>query len=476
MRPPRTRPLLIFLAGICSAVAVALISGSAARVSASNRYEDLGLFTSVLELVRSEYVEEVDERELIHGAVQGMLAVLDPHSAFMDEESYGEMQVETKGEFHGLGLEIMKSEAGYIEVIAPIDGTPASRAGIKARDLVTTICPGEKPEDWETPCRTTEEMPLFEAVNLMRGKRGTKITIEIFREGFERPRPFELVRDVVQVVSASASPLAPGYAHLRIRSFQERTLHDVIEALDTLQAAEPLAGLVLDLRDNPGGLLDQAVQVADLWLDDGLIVYTKGRVETQLQEFRAHPSGTQSSYPIVVLVNEGTASASEILAGALQDHHRALVLGRRTFGKGSVQTLYPLDGERGLRLTTALYYTPSGRSIQEVGIAPDIVLAAEAAGGGAADTVGRVVRERDLTGHFTHSEAAPDAEPAPETPAVVVAEGGTPAGSDPEVARALETLQSWTYFERLRAERAASAAPADGGVAPAATPDPAPGG
>jgi carboxyl-terminal processing protease len=237
--------------------------------------------------------------------------------------------------------------------------------------------------------------------------------------------------------------LEPGYAYLRIRAFQERTVRDLEEALEELHKTSPdgFRGLVLDMRDNPGGLLDQAVKVTNVWLSDGLVVYTKGRADSQRQEFRAHAGDVEGQYPIVILVNEGTASASEIVAGALQDHHRALVVGERTFGKGSVQTVYPLDNGAGLRLTTALYYTPGGRSIQEVGITPDIPVKADATLAAAGDVPKRL-REQDLEGHFTHEDAAPEAGPEP---------GAKRSDADDvQLARAVEVLKSWTYFERLR--------------------------
>jgi carboxyl-terminal processing protease len=352
------------------------------------------------------------------------------------------MQVDTKGEFHGLGIEITKRKDGFIEVVAPIEGTPADRAGLKARDQITSICPTEKPASWTEDCRSTKNMSLVEAVNLMRGKKGSKITIEIYREGFEEPEDVVITRDVVKVLSVSGRTVEPGYAYVRLRAFQERTINDLDDTLERLHEESPdgFDGLVLDLRDNPGGLLDQAVKVADTWLSGGLVVYTKGRVDSQLQEFRAHATGTEASYPIVVLVNEGSASASEIVAGALQDHSRALVMGVKTFGKGSVQTVYPLEGGSGLRLTTALYYTPGGRSIQEVGIDPDIpVDAAQLVA--AAEAAPRHIREADLEGHFTHQDADPDGD---------ASHGSTSVPTDVQLARALEVLKSWTYFEKLR--------------------------
>ncbi|MCZ6781877.1 MAG: S41 family peptidase [Proteobacteria bacterium] len=442
----RIRLLLTFLSGVLAAILAIMFSGGPASL-ASTRYEDLSLFTSVMNLVRRNYVEPVDERRLIRGALEGMLRELDPHSAFMDVEAYKEMQIDTRGEFHGLGIEISKREDGYVEVVSPIEGTPAHRAGIQSRDQIVSICPTEKPESWTEACGSTKNMSLFEAVRLMRGRKGTEITIHIFREGFERPRPVEIVRDVVQIVSVEGRMLEDGYAYLRVRAFQERTARDLEEELAEITEDAPagLQGVVLDLRDNPGGLLDQAVKVADTWLSDGLIVYTQGRDESERQEYRARAEAREESYPMVVLVNDGSASASEIVAGALQDHHRALVLGTGTFGKGSVQTVYPLEDGSGLRLTTARYYTPSGRSIQEVGIEPDIVVRARVPET-ERDRAPRRLKERDLEGHLLNQTEIE--KPAP--PAELLPRSADEEGEDVQLARALEVLKSWTYFERLR--------------------------
>lgn len=473
MRTGRLRFLVGFLAGTSAAALVVFSTGGASGLAAT-RYQDLSLFAGVLKLVRENYVEEVDESKLVRGAVRGMLQDLDPHSSYLDPESHKEMQVDTRGEFHGLGIEIMKRRDGFIEVVAPIDGTPASRAGLHARDQVVAICPTEAPKDWSEPCRSTKGMDLHEAVLLMRGPRGSKIKIHIMREGFEEPVPYTIVRDVVKVESVDARLLEPGLLYARVRSFQEHTADDLRRELGELRgkSSAGIQGLVLDLRDDPGGLLDQAVAVADLWISDGLIVYTQGRVESQRQEFRARADGEGPSYPMVVLVNSGTASASEIVAGALQDHRRALVLGTATFGKGSVQTVYPLEDGSGLRLTTALYYTPSGRSIQAVGIDPDILVeqpTATAAEGGAAP---RAIRERDLEGHF----GPPGGEPEPEEPGEEppAADAGE-SEADLQLARAVEVLKSWTYFERLRGPETGPAA-ADASPPRAALERPAPAG
>jgi carboxyl-terminal processing protease len=307
------------------------------------------------------------------------------------------------------------------------------------------------------------KMTLFEAVSLMRGRKGTSIGIYIIREGMSEPRRFEIKRDTVKVASVRSELIEPNIGHLSVISFQERTGKDVRIRLADLEEenAAPLEGLVLDLRNNPGGLLNQAVEVADQWLRDGLIVYTQGRDETQRTEYNATNDLTASDYPIVVLVNEGSASASEIVAGALQDHHRAIVLGVPTFGKGSVQTVYPLDGGAGLRLTTALYYTPSGRSIQEVGITPDLEVKQ-----GDESELGfptrRRVRERDLAGHFTQEDASDltegdgpterilDPEPASDGEAEALTPAEAEKRPDVQLTRAVEVLKSWTYFDDLR--------------------------
>jgi carboxyl-terminal processing protease len=453
MRRLNSRFLLGFAAGSLAAAVLVIVTAGAASV-ASTRYEDLSLFADVLRLVRENYVEPVDEQKLIRGAVKGMLQELDPHSSYLDPDAHKEMQIDTRGEFHGLGIEISKEREGFIIVVSPIEGTPAWRAGIRARDQIVAICPTDPPEDWTNPCHSTKTMDLHEAVQLMRGPKGTEITIRIFREGFERPEPFTISRDVVKVASVEGRVLEDGYAYVRIRSFQERTARDLNRVLEKLREENDreLDGLVLDLRDNPGGLLDQAVKVADTWLDGGLIVYTQGRVSNQQQEYKARPNG-EAQYPLVVLVNAGSASASEIVAGALQDHHRALLLGGETFGKGSVQTVYPLDDHSGLRLTTALYFTPAGRSIQEVGIEPDIKVEPRVLpDGGQAGGEPQAFREEDLEGHFTQEKAGreSEADTDPEEDAAADRE------KDLQLTRAIEVLKSWTYFDQLREARAES--------------------
>lgn len=511
-----------FACGIAVAIAATTLVGQAESsaeaagkpANAAQRYEDLSLFTSILELIRNHYVEPVDEHALLQSAMRGLLEDLDPHSSFMEPSEFDEMQVETKGEFHGLGIEISKATGEYIEVVSPIEGTPAQRAGIKARDRITSICPTEKPEEWTEPCRGTAEMSLVEAVALMRGRKGTTISIYVLREGMTEPRRFDIQRDTVTVASVRSKLVEPGIGHLRVSSFQERTGQDVGQQLERLEQenAGGLKGLVVDLRDNPGGLLNQAVEMADHWLGEGLVVYTQGRSASERTEYRSDAAVTGGDYPIVVLVNEGSASASEIVAGALQDRHRAIVLGQSTFGKGSVQTVYPLEGGAGLRLTTALYYTPAGRSIQEVGIQPDIEVDP-----GESPELGlpnrRRMRESDLDGHFTQGDAkgrkadapVPIRRPPPRWPG---AEGASPedapadgqkggddrkggAGKDGaageadgngaeaeerpaidvQLARAVEVLKTWQYFDDLRAQRVKPAETA--AAEPASSPEPA---
>ncbi|CAG1007522.1 carboxyl-terminal processing protease [Myxococcaceae bacterium] len=465
MRRPNVRLFSVFVAGV-AAGAIFLGAGTVPVSGAAPRYEDLSLFASVLDLVRKNYVGQVDEEKLVQGALRGMLQELDPHSSYLDPDAHKEMQVDTRGEFFGLGIEITKREDGVIEVVSPIDGTPAAAAGVRAKDQIVSICPQPRPEGWNEDCKPTKTMTLFDAVKLMRGPRGSEITIHLFRDGFARPKPFTLARDSVKVASVDGRMLEPGMAYVRVRSFQERTDQELVALLEKLheESGEPFRGLVLDLRDNPGGLLDQAVKVADTWLDDGLIVYTQGKVQSQRQEFLARQDGKEPEYPIVVLVNAGSASASEIVAGALQDQRRALVLGQHTFGKGSVQTVYPLEDGSGLRLTTALYYTPAGRSIQEVGISPDLDVKGPRDAAEDADGAPRRTREKDLEHHFTHRDAQPGEEPAEPSPepaldtpadpgpdAPDAAEDAAAAEGDPQLDRALDVLRNWSEYEpRLR--------------------------
>jgi carboxyl-terminal processing protease len=350
-------------------------------------YQLLELFTDVLSILRRSYVEEVDTTKLIHGAIRGMLATLDPHSSFLDAEMFQEMKDDTHGEFGGLGIEVTIKD-GLLVIVTPIEDTPAFKAGLKAGDQILKI--GDSP---------TKDMDILEAVKLLRGPKGEPITIMIWREEFENPQSFTIVRDIIQLQSVKSRLLSDGYGYIRLAQFQERSSADLRTHLDALRQANgaPLKGLILDLRNNPGGLLDQAVAVSDLFLASGLIVYTEGREAGSKLQFNAQLEGTEPDYPLVVLINGGSASAAEIVAGALHDQGRAVILGEQSFGKGSVQTVIPLGDDSGLRLTTARYFTPAGISIQARGITPDILvpqLNLEP------ENNGPRLREKDLAHHF----------------------------------------------------------------------------
>lgn len=373
----RFQPALLLGAGMVVGLSVGTLGGAlaedtasipAAQTAAQSSEElpldELRTFADVFGRIKEDYVEQVDDKSLIQSAIRGMLAGLDPHSSYLDGEEYRDLQVGTSGEFGGLGIEV-GLEDGFVKVIAPIDDTPAQRAGLQAGDMIIRI--DEKP---------VKGMSLNDAVKLMRGKPGTEIHLTIMRGTDEKPFEVTIERAVIQVASVKSRTLEPGYGYVRLTHFQSHTTDDMLKALDALKKANggSLKGLVLDLRNNPGGVLNSAVGVSDAFLTDGLIVYTQGRVKNSDMQFKAGPDDVLDGAPIVVLVNGGSASASEIVAGALQDQKRAIVMGTQTFGKGSVQTIVPIDDATALKLTTARYYTPSGRSIQAQGITPDIKL------------------------------------------------------------------------------------------------------
>ncbi len=403
---------------------------------AASDYEELQLFTDVLTIIRRSYVEEVPTKDLIYGAIDGMLASLDPHSGFMSPEIYKEMKVDTRGEFGGLGIEISLRD-DVLTIVAPIEDTPASRAGLQSGDFILKI------ED-----EYTKDMEIMEAVRLMRGEPGSEVTITIMRDAFDKPQPFILEREIIKVKSVKSRILEEGFGYARLTQFQEHSADDLGKALEALRRENDgaLKGLVLDLRNNPGGLLDQAVDVTDLFIDSGLIVYTQGREDDAQMEFSASQGGTEPNYPIVVLINGGSASASEIVAGALQDHGRAVVMGTRSFGKGSVQTIIPLTDESGLRLTTAKYYTPNGTSIQAKGIVPDIeVLPSEVR---AVDERNHF-REKDLKNHF--GTEGKESEPPADAPVHLDEE----TSSDFQLMRALDLLKGWMIFQGIDSTQAA---------------------
>jgi len=416
------------------------------KAVAKDAYENIDTFSTVLTLVQKHYVDEVSTKQLIEGAINGMLTALDAHSGYLPPESYKELQVDTKGSFGGLGIEITIRN-GVLTVVSPIEDTPAFRAGIKAGDQIIKI------ED-----EFTKDMSLVQAVRKMRGPKDTKIHLTLRREGEPDWIELTLTREVIQIHSVKSRLLEPGYGYLRITQFQERTDSDAERAIKELEKTAPLRGLVLDLRNNPGGLLNQAVRVTDLFLDSGLVVYTEGRVEGQEQKFLAHEPESHVTFPMVVLVNSGSASASEIVAGALQDHKRALVLGTQTFGKGSVQTILPLEEGSAIRLTTARYYTPNGRSIQATGITPDIIMEQATAATEESDKPD-FIREENLPRHLKQQDEKQRDKDRDK--------GGKPGGAkqdkpedaagetraaDLQLDRALELLKSWNVFKTVVAQ------------------------
>lgn len=361
----KNRPLKVFLV-IGVAVIFWAIGANVYRANLANgeeTYKGLKLFTDVIDLIEKNYVEEVDTEKLMQKAIQGMVRSLDPHSSFLPPEAFEELQVDTHGEFGGIGIVITLKD-GILTVVSPIEGTPAYKAGIQAGDKIIKV------DDI-----STQEMELWEAVKKMRGKQGTKVVLTIMREKEPEPIEFILVRDIIPIESVKSMMLRPGYGYIWITNFRDNTTNDIIKAIKAFEKQpEPLKGLILDLRDNPGGLLNQAISTADLFLDKGKIVSIKGRFDKHTKSYEARAKGTLPKYPMVALINGGSASASEIVAGALQDNKRALVLGTVSFGKGSVQTVEALRDGYGLKYTIALYYTPNDRSIQAQGIEPDVLV------------------------------------------------------------------------------------------------------
>ena len=352
---------------------------------------EIRIFTEIFSKIKSDYVENIEDSTLLKNAIRGMLQGLDPHSAYLDKDSYKELQEGTSGEFGGLGIEV-GYEDGFVKVISPIDDTPAKRAGIKAGDLIIRL-----------DGKSVKGISLMEAVKMMRGKPGSEIELTILRGGEEKPFNVTIVRDIITVKNIKAETIESAFGYIRISNFQIHTVDDLSKALTKLESENNnmLKGLVLDLRNNPGGLLNAAVGVSDLFLDEGLIVYTEGRVKGSKLKFNAKPSEMFKDIPIIVLVNGGSASASEIVAGALQDHRRAIIMGERTFGKGSVQTILPMNDETALKLTTARYYTPSGRSIQASGIEPDMIVKNIKFDVKQNNNMGNgLIKESDLTGHL----------------------------------------------------------------------------
>jgi carboxyl-terminal processing protease len=420
-----------------------------AQALPDDTYKELQTFANVLAIVQKNYVEPVSTKDLINGAITGMLGSLDPHSAYLTPDLYRDLEVETRGSFGGLGIEItIKNDV--LTVVSPIEGTPAYVAGVKSGDQIIKIN-----SDF------TKGMTLTDAVKMMRGPKGSTIRLTLHREGVPELFTVPVTRDVIKIQSVRSKQLKDGYDYIRITTFQDGTTEDVSKALDKLSREDhgQIKGLVLDLRDNPGGLLNQAVSVADAFLDGGLVVYTQGRIDNQQQKYFAHKKSNFVDYPMVVLVNGGSASASEIVAGALQDQRRALIEGTQTFGKGSVQTILPLDDESALRLTTARYFTPNGRSIQAVGITPDMVVeppkptlaALELPGEGTADE--DEIRESDLLHHFQNNQAHPanhkspsgSPDSTPRTPGT--SDKSAKPEADIQLDKAISILEHWSKYK-----------------------------
>ena len=386
--------------------------------------DELRTFAEVMDRIKAAYVEPVDDKTLLENAIKGMLSNLDPHSAYLEPEAFQELQESTSGEFGGLGIEV-GMEDGFVKVVAPIDDTPAARAGIEAGDLIIKI--DGKP---------TKGLSMMEAVDMMRGKAGSKIELTLVREG-GKPFDVELTRAVIKVRSVKSQMLEDGYGYLRISQFQVNTGEEVGKALTKLRqdnGNKKLRGLVMDLRNNPGGVLQAAVEVTDHFLKSGLIVYTEGRLANSELRFNADPADASEGVPLVVLINGGSASASEIVAGALQDHKRAVLMGTDSFGKGSVQTVLPLNNDRALKLTTALYFTPNGRSIQAQGIVPDIEVA-RAKLTREQDSEG--IKEADLQGHLGNGNGGADRP----SKAAQAARAERPQDDDYQLSQALNLLK-----------------------------------
>jgi carboxyl-terminal processing protease len=429
--------LMIFLVG-----GIFLIQGSSRPVKADTDdvYKNMEILTEVIRLIEKDYVEPESPQKLIQGAIKGMVQSLDPHSSFLTKEEHQELLTETKGSFSGVGIEISLRD-NILTVVSPIEGTPAYKAGIQTGDRIIKI-----------DGKLTNDMSLQEAVKAIRGEKGSKVNLTIMREGVDKPLEFSLTRDVIPIKSVRSFLMTPEIGYVRISTFQAKTAQDLNTQLEGLEKGRSLEGLILDLRNNPGGLLSQAIDVSDLFLDSGVIVSTKGRDSSQDMKATAHKKKLERKYPIIVLVNGGSASASEIVAGALQDNKRALVLGTRTFGKGSVQTILPLSDGSGLRLTTAMYYTPNGRSIQASGIVPDVELKfvpPTPQEGREQDRTS--IREKDLRGHMPNETS--EGKQTEKTTEEKEAEKKVKnlIDNDNQVRYALQLLQSWNIFSKVNA-------------------------
>lgn len=436
--------LKIIRSGWCAAVVIAILIPAVELINPlmadDKTYSSLKMFTDVLEELEKNYVDDVNSEALIHNAIKGMVGNLDPHSSFMPPEAFDELQDDTKGEFSGIGIVITMKE-GILTVVSPIEGTPAYKAGIQTGDMIIRI--DEK---------STKDMELWEAVNMMRGPQNKPVHITVIREGEPEAIEFSINRDLIPMESVRSSTLKPGFGYLRITNFRMNTLDDIKTHLGRLEAENKgLKGLVMDLRDNPGGLLDQAVKISDLFLSKGDIVSIKGKQERNSQVFKASEADNDRKYPVVILINGGSASASEIVAGALQDHSRALILGMTSFGKGSVQTVRPLKDGYGIKYTIARYYTPNGRSIQAKGIEPDIEVEYEILEEKEKKTsvFDRMVKEKDLKNSLKPEKAKPSEKAKTQSKKNQRLLDTDQLLHDAQVKRALDILISYGVFSNL---------------------------
>lgn len=421
-----------------SVISLPLISYTYQNVFAKTEevYKNIEVFSEVLHKIEKSYVKDTAPKELIYGAIKGLVGTLDPHSLFMSPEEYKELMIETKGSFTGVGIEITIRD-NVITVVSPIEGTPAFKAGIRAADQIILI--GKK---------SAKDISIMEAVKLIRGPKGSKVELTIRREGLEKPISFLITRDVIPIKSVRSFFLPSDIGYIRVSNFQGNTGRELSKALAEMGAKRKLKGLILDLRNNPGGLLSQAIEVADEFLDSGLIVSIKGRDKKEEKSI-AHKNRELRKYPMIVLVNEGSASAAEIVAGALQDNKKALILGTSTFGKGSVQTLFPLSDGSGLRLTTALYYTPSGRSIQASGIEPDIEVAFIPPKEKPKEKEHKTIKEKDLEGHIEEQTLEPEKKEENGVSPDEKSRIQERIDNDNQLRRAIQILQSWNIFSKI---------------------------
>lgn len=392
----------VFLTGLILGLSLAIGHGVFAKKNEGSELplEALKAFTDVYHRITTDYVEKPDEKKLLEDAIRGMLSGLDPHSNFLNLEEFGELKVGTTGQFGGLGIEV-GMENGFVKVISPIDDTPAKKAGVLAGDLIVRL--NDKP---------VKGMTLSDAVKIMRGKPDTDILLTIIREGEEKPLKITITREIIKVKSVKSKMLEDKYGYVRITSFQSRTTQDLLSAIDDLKESNnnSLNGLILDLRNNPGGVLGAAIGVSDAFITDGLIVYTEGRIKDSSHKYNATPSDTINGAPLIVLVNGGSASASEIVAGAIQDHKRGIIMGTKTFGKGSVQTIQEIGNGAAVKLTTARYFTPKGRSIQALGITPDIIQSTTKINSTKKESTNGI-KEKDLSRHLANPEENDNSKP-----------------------------------------------------------------